>query len=196
MRFQFQTTIWQFAEDSIWAAWIYQTDAKRKINCGFTILLALLCAGLTVFLRVVWEDDSRMMGGFTLMMILTALVTTWRNMNWMTWKKQFLRVEQMPMGQEDGSLTVELTDQGCTLHLPGETIERFRWERVEAVRSWSEGWDILDKPGFSGISLRRRDLTGGEEKAFESFLRQKVQKPIKPRAIELDELKCRYDTHR
>ena len=62
MRFQFQTTIWQFAEDSIWAAWIYQTDAKRKINCGFTILLALLFAGLTVFLRVVWEDDSDRFG--------------------------------------------------------------------------------------------------------------------------------------
>ncbi len=196
MRFQFQTTIWQFAEDSQWAAWIYQTDAKRKINCGFTILLALLFAGLTIFFRVAYEDDSRVMGALTLLMVLTALVTTWRNLNWTSWKKQFLRLEQMPVGRENGPLTVELTDQGCTLYLPGETVERFRWERVEAVRTWSEGWDILDKPGFSGIALRRSDLTEGEEKAFESFLEQRAQKPIKPRAIELDELKCRYDTHK
>lgn len=193
MHFQFQTTIWQFAKDSQWAAWIYQTDAKRKINCGFTILLALLFAGLTVFFRVAWGDDSQVMGGLTLLMALTALVTTWRNLSWKSWKKQFLRVEQMTADRENGPLTVELTDQGCTLYLPDETIERFRWKGVEAVRTWSEGWDILDKPGFSGISIRRRDLTGGEEKAFESFLKQRAPKPIKPRAIELDELKRRYD---
>lgn len=74
MRFRFQTTIHRFSEDSQWAAWIYQTDVKRKINCGFTILLALLTAGLTVFFRVALEDDSRMMGGLTLLMALTALV--------------------------------------------------------------------------------------------------------------------------
>ncbi len=192
MRFRFQTTVWQFAEDSQWGAWIAQTDIKRKVNCGLALLLTALFAGFTIYRYVAWNSDVAVPGGLTLLMAIYALVTILWNKSWMAWKKQFVQVSKMEMGKEDGPLTIELTDGGCVLYLPDETIERFRWENVAEAYTWSEGWDMIDKYGFSGISLRKGDLTEGDIQVFESFLQQKIRKPLKPRAIELDELKHRY----
>ena len=196
MEFRFETTAQRFADDSVWASWIYQTDAKRKVNIGLMIILTALFAGATIYVEVAWGngagDALLAMGSMTIIWALFAAVVSWRNWNWMDWKKQFLEVQQMPFGGEDGPMTVVLTENGCTLFLGDERIERFQWKKIEAVRTWSKGWDIIDKPGFSGISLREEDMTAGDSASFTRFLQAKCKNTIKPRAIEIEALKRRY----
>ena len=180
----------------MWAGWIYQTNDKRKINIGLMILLTAAFAASTIYVEAAWGngtgDALLVMGSITILWALLAAVVSWRNWNWMAWKKQFFQVRQMPMGREDGPLTAVLTEQGCTLYLADEIIERFQWRKIEAVRSWPKGWDIIDKSGFSAISLRQEDMAVGNPESFVQCLQAWSKKTIKPRAIELEELKHRY----
>lgn len=192
MKFQFQTTIRKCAEDSKWGGWIYQTDDKRKVGNGVMIVLSALFITATVFTSVAWDGDWLLMGVPTLCMVGLSIIVILQNKNWSSWKKQFIEVDKMRFEREDGELTIELTEEGSTLYWPDETVQFFPWKNVEAIREWSEGWDIIDKPGFSGISLRREDITVGDAQSVSEFIQKQSKKRIAPRAIELEELKRRY----
>lgn len=200
MKFQFYTTAWKFVEDSKWGSWIYVTNAKRQINIGLMVIVSALLVAGTIYGIIMVSG----MGGATLGIIIISLLfcipgvvlclgyVIPRQLNWKEWKKQFLQVAAMSPEEEDGELTITFTEQGCVLNLRGETIERFRWNRLEALREWSDGWDFIDKHGFSGISVRRSDMIEGNAEDFTSFIQQMSKKECKPRAIELSELQRRF----
>lgn len=194
-KFVFQTTVWQLEEDSKWAIWIRLTNEKQKLNFWVAVILVLPMIGGTVFIctRPDAPAGAWVLGGVVLAIVLAFFIMViLMETRWRSWEKDFFQTALERPNREDGPATVTLTEHGCTAQYANETAELFRWKMVGELCTWSEGWDILDKHGFCGIALRRQDLTEGDAQSLEEFLCRQTKKTLKPRAIELDELKRIY----
>lgn len=195
MEFRFESTIHRFIEDNKWGLWIYQTNAKRQVCIGLFVILTVLSTAAAVF---VWTV-SGLNSAFLIMGIMILLFSLFcavylipRQRNWKEWEKQFFQVSELRPEERDGEIIAVFSESGCTLTYGGQTHERACWNKIEALRRSAEGWDFIDKPGFSGVSVRACDMTQGDPEAFSAYIQQWSKKKLKPRAIELSELQRRF----
>ena len=195
-KFVFQTTARWLEEDSKWACWIHITDIKRKACFWIAVVTALAMTGGAVFAVTVSDSlaDALLWGGFFLALaLLCFIILGWWEASWASRKKEFLQFARIEPDTLDGPVTVILTEQGCVLQYPNVPEALVPWEDMCMIYTWSEGWDIRNRnDDYHNISLRRQNLTVGDPQALDAFLRQRARKAVKPRAIELDELKRIY----
>lgn len=189
---------------SKWGPWIYRTDIQRKftvavLGVGGALLLAMGAAAVAALcFNYQYEKGPAFWGLIGLMAVVLLgggagfVYVIRQGWNWQLWKHSFLALEQSYPEGEDEALTVVLTQTGGDIFCSGKRTGSFRWEQVEAIRAWRQGWDIIYKPGDSGLSLLRDDITLGDAEAFSAFLQQMSKKELKPRAVEPETLREYY----
>lgn len=195
MEFRFESTIHRFLEDNKWGLWIYQTNAKRQVCIGLYVIIIVLFTAAAVYIEML----SGLNLAFLVLGIIPVLFNVFcaiylipRQRNWKEWEKQLYQVLDIHPEEKDGEIIAVFSESGCTLTYGGKTYERACWNRIEALRRSAEGWDFIDKPGFTGVSVRECDMTHGDAEAFSAHIQQWSKKKLKPRAIELSELQRRF----